>query len=116
VSDTPYGLDFVLALQPVEYKWDKRSKYGWDEETQSYVEGDGSKKDAHCSLGFLAQQVLEVEKQFAPNRNSIIVSEDDPLNLNMGETRIIPALVKAIQEQQATILALTTRLEALENK
>jgi D-arabinose 5-phosphate isomerase GutQ len=33
----------------------------------------------------------------------------------MGETRIIPALVKAIQEQQATIVALTARIEALEN-
>jgi hypothetical protein len=115
VSDTAYGLNFVLALQPVEYKWDKRSKYGWDEDTQSYVEGDGSKKDARCSLGFLAQQVLEVEKQIAPHRSPIIVSEDDPLNLNMGETRIIPALVRAIQEQQATILALTARIEALEN-
>jgi len=104
-----------MALQPVEYKWDKRSKYGWDEETQSYVQGDGSKKEARCSIGFLAQQVLEVEKQFAPDRNPIIVSEDDPLNLNMGETHIIPALVKAIQEQQATITALTARVEALEN-
>jgi trimeric autotransporter adhesin len=108
VGGTSYGLNFVLALQPVEYKWDKRSKYGWNEETQSYIEGDGSQKDARCSIGFLAQQVLEVEKQFAPNRNSIIVSDDDPLSLNMGETRIIPALVKAIQE-------LTARVEQLEN-
>jgi hypothetical protein len=103
-----YGLNFVRALQPVEYKWDKRSRYGYNEATGEYGTPDGSKKDAHCSIGFLAQQVIEIEKQIAPDRKPIVVSEDDPNSLLLSETRIIPALVKAIQE-------LSERIEALEN-
>jgi len=108
VTPTCYGLNFVRALEPVEYRWDKRSRYGYDEETGQYGTPDGSKKDTNWSTGFLAQQVLELEKQLIPDRKPIIVSEDDPNSLLLGETRLIPALVRAIQE-------LTERVEALEN-
>jgi hypothetical protein len=115
VAPTIYGLNFVRALQPVEYKWDSRFRYGYDEATGQYGTPDGSKKDSHCSIGFLAQQVIALEKQFAPDRKPIIVSEDDPNSLLLAETRIIPALVKSIQEMADQIETLKARLEALEN-
>jgi hypothetical protein len=115
IAPTIYGLNFVRALEPVEYKWDSRHRYGYDEETGQYGTPDGSKKDAHCSIGFLAQQVIAVEKQFAPDRKPIVVSEDDPSSLLLAETRIIPALVKSIQEMAAEIDTLKAKVEALEN-
>jgi hypothetical protein len=115
IAPTIYGLNFVRALEPVEYKWDSRYRYGYDEETGQYGTPDGSKKDAHCSIGFLAQQVIAVEKQLAPDRKPIVVSEDDPNSLLLAETRIIPALVKSIQEMAAEIDTLKAKVEALEN-
>jgi hypothetical protein len=107
VAPTIYGLGFVRALEPVEYKWDSRHRYGYDENTGQFGTPDGSQKDAHCSIGFMAQQVIALEKKEAPGRKPIIVSEDDPTSLLLAETRIIPALVKSIQE-------LAARVEALE--
>jgi hypothetical protein len=115
IAPTIYGLNFVRALEPVEYKWDSRHRYGYDEATGQYGTPDGSKKDAHCSIGFLAQQVIALEKQFAPDRKPIIVSEDDPNSLLLAETRIIPALVKSIQEMADQIETLKAKVEALEN-
>jgi len=59
-------------------------------------------------IGFVAQ---EIEQVFPA-----LVSEDPEGNKSVKTTVLVPMLVKAIQEQQALIESLTTRLTALENK
>ena len=53
------GLDFVKALAPVTYKWDKRSKYG-DKTSEDYdlaaQAPDGTHKEDWLDIGFKASR------------------------------------------------------------
>jgi hypothetical protein len=90
ITDISYGLSSVMALRPVEYLMN--------------AETTGAQKH----LGFIAQEAQAV----IPNS----VSEMTGGMYGMDKTEIVPVLVKAIQEQQALIESLTTRLTALEGK
>ena len=95
VVDAKYGLDFIKGLRPVEYKWDKRSKY-------SNQNPDGTHKEAKTQLGFLAQDVIALEKQHGGIAKDLLIADDEKDEiLSITETKIIPILVKAIQELKA---------------
>lgn len=83
----PYGLNSVLALNPVQYN----------------MIGHEANQ-----LGFIAQEVQEIIPES--------VSEMMGGNLGMDKSSIIPVLVKAIQEQQVIIETLTARITALETE
>jgi hypothetical protein len=85
------GLAEILALQPRRFDWI-----------------DESKKDV---AGFIAQEVQPVLPDLIENYKH---DTEDRLALRMGD--MLPTMVKAIQEQQALIQSLTSRLTALENK
>jgi hypothetical protein len=109
VTDTGYGLEFVKGLRPVEYKWDKR---GWYDD----LTPDGTKKDSKSQIGFLAQDVIALEKQHGAVAGNLLIGDDEQdESYKVTETKLIPVLVKAIQEQQATIEALEARIAALES-
>ena len=111
IVDSRYGLNFVNSLRPVEYKWDMRSKY---EEGQT---PDGTHKESKTNLGFLAQEVIEVEKANGAVAGDLLIADDEMDGLlRITETKMIPVLVKAIQELAAKNDALTARIVALENR
>ena len=71
VSDLDLGLDYIKALRPVYYRWDKRSWYndsatpwGTDDEKNIYLnyEPDGTNKRNRWEIGLLAQEALVAEK------------------------------------------------------
>ncbi len=108
VTDFTKGLDWIKALRPVTYRWDRRTWYGTDE--QPYGTPDGSKKWNQLHIGFLAQEALEVEKT-----NGYGSSKDDMLIVNLNEDnmsygmkyeRLVPVLVNAIKELEARLAAL----------
>ena len=115
------GLDFVKDLQPVTYKWDKRSKYG-DKTADDYdltaQTPDGTHKEDWLDIGFKAQEVeaLEIAAGYNKDNNTNLVSSytDDGNQMGLQYSKFVPILVKAIQEQQALIEALTARIETLE--
>ena len=110
VENSPYGLNFVSALRPVTFKWDERCNY---EDGIS----DGSKKKDKAQLGFLAQEVISVEKLFGASSKAFLIADDEEdERLKITETKFIPVLVKAIQELSAKNDALEARLAALEAK
>jgi hypothetical protein len=88
IQEISYGLDTVKALEPV-----------------SYVRNDRDVESRE--LGFIAQDVEGVVEE--------VVSVTDDGYYGLDYQRLIPVLTKAIQEQQATIEALTARIEALES-
>ena len=91
VRDLDKGLETILALQPRRFDWKN---------------GDGND-----IMGFVAQEVETVLPELVHDYK--YSDEETKLGLKMGD--MIPSLVKAIQEQQATITALTARIEQLEN-
>jgi hypothetical protein len=102
ISNLNIGLNFVNKLNPVKYQF-KKSR---EDETPH----------GNLRYGFLAQEILELE-----GNQPVIIDNEDLEKLRYTGEALIPVLVKAIQEQQATIVslqdtltALTTRITALE--
>ena len=92
ITDMTYGLSEVMAMRPVAYLMNE--------------EPDTAKKH----LGFIAQEVKALIDESVDD----LVDPDTQFYM-MDKGGLVPVLVKAIQEQQALITALTTRITALEN-
>ena len=111
VTPIDVGLDFVKDLNPVTFRWDKRSDYEDRVPT-------GQNKLQELTLGFLAQEVEEVEKSYGynvANKTNLVVDRDvDQDHFGITYEKMIPILTKAIQEQQVIIDDLKSRIENLE--
>ncbi len=115
------GLEFVKDLQPVTYKWDKRSKYA-DKTAEDYdlnaQTPDGTHKEDGLDIGFKAQDVeaLEIAAGYnKDNKTNLTTSHSgDGKQMGLQYSKFVPILVKAIQEQQALIESLTARITTLE--
>lgn len=109
VTSFTIGLNWIEALRPVTYRWDRRTWYGTEEEP--YGTPDGSKKRQRLHLGFLAQEALAVEQANGygtNNDDSLILNlTDDGMSYGMKYERLVPILVNAIKE-------LSTRVKTLE--
>ena len=108
VSGIPVGLDFIKTLRPVSYQWDHRD---WYENKQP----DGSKKNEVISIGFIAQE-LDAAVQASEHANCLnyLVYKNDPENLMISETNLIPILVKAIQELEQSLATVTANISSLQ--
>ena len=82
VRDLDLGLDFVMALRPVEYQ----------------LKSGNGKTD----MGFIAQ---DIEALLGDGYNVLDVGGDPERTLSLRHSDLIAPLVKAVQEQQATIQA-----------
>ena len=110
------GLDFVNKLEPVTYRWDKRSKYG-DKYADDYdlnaQTPDGTHKEDWLDVGFLAQDVEELEAEYSynmqDNTNLATRLSDDGKQYSLKYTKFIPSLVKAVQELSAQVEELKTQ-------
>ena len=102
VDDFKHGLSWITKLRPVTYRWDMRTNY-------EDGKPDGSKKESRLNLGFIAQEVLEIEKEhgFASEKDlMLIVNENSSGNYGMKYERLVPILVNAIKELSAKVTAL----------
>ena len=96
IKDIDTGLDSVMALKPRRFDW---------------KEGKG--QDKKNAAGFIAQ---EFETVFPESVGLSKAGGDGIEYKDINHETLIPTLVKAIQEQQALIESLTTRLTILEAK
>jgi hypothetical protein len=94
VTPITNALATVKALNPVNFTWT-----------------DGRKDD-----GFLAHEIQAVIPNCVTGEKDAVNEDGTPKYQQMDNSGVIPFLVKAIQEQQALIESLTTRLTALEAK
>ena len=109
-SDLDLGLNFVKALEPVTYYWDKRSKYG-DKYADDYdlnaQTPDGTHKEDWMDVGFKAQSVLSLEEaagyKIEDKKNLISSLTPDGKQYSLKYEKLIPVLVKAIQELSAEV-------------
>ena len=112
ITDFTKGLDWIKALRPVTYRWDKRTWYGTDE--QPYGTPDGSKKRSKLHIGFLAQEALEIEKThgYGSSKEDMLVVNltPDEMSYGMKYERLVPVLVNAIKELSAEVEQLKSQL------
>ena len=100
IKDLEYGLDFINTLKPREFVWDNRVETiietdddGNEIEVEFYSANKG-KKD----FGFIAQEVQTVD-----NDTLRLVYDNNPDKIEMSYGKLVPVLVKAIQELKAEI-------------
>jgi hypothetical protein len=94
VSDLRAGLEFVKALRPVEFVWDERDELG---------------RHDISDFGFIAQDLKVAQEDVEMADILKLVYDENPEKLEASYGKLIPILVKAIQE-------LTAKVELLENK
>jgi hypothetical protein len=92
------GIDFIKQLKPVTFTWNTRDKA----------------KVGIKSAGFIAQDLLALQKASLIGTNLDLVSEDNPEKLEARYNNLLPVMVKAIQDQQVIIEDQKKRLEVLE--
>ena len=114
ITDFTKGLDWIKALRPVTYRWDRRTWYGTDEEP--YGTPDGSKKRTQLHIGFLAQEALEIEKSngYGSSKDDMLLVNltPDGMSYGMKYERLVPVLVNAVKELSAENTELKARLDA----
>jgi hypothetical protein len=105
------GLSFLKKLNPVSFTWNTRDKA----------------KVGIKSAGFIAQELLALQKESKIGDNLDLVSQDNPEKLEARYANLLPVIVKAIQEESAEkdkklndqakeIKALKERLNLLEKR
>jgi hypothetical protein len=94
ITPIDLGLEFVKELNPVKFVWDDRNETG---------------KHNVVDSGFIAQDLKALEDKHNASDILKLVYDENPEKLEASYGRLIPVLVKAIQE-------LTAKVEALENK
>lgn len=84
------GLNFVNSLNPVIFDWNMR---------------DGGKVDIP-DAGFIAQELMAVEDESGLADHLMLTFRDNPDKLEASVGRLIPILVKAIQDLSAKVATL----------
>jgi hypothetical protein len=94
VEDLPVGLSFIKTLKPVKFVWDERDENG---------------KHNIKDFGFIAQDLKSAQEEYGVDDILKLVYEENPDKLEASYGKLIPILVKAIQE-------LSDKVKMLENK
>ena len=82
INTLDLGLDFVKLLNPVKFKWNTR---------------DGNMKDGIYEAGFIAQDFQQLQKDNDAEYLKLVM-DSNPDRLEASYSKLIPILVKAIQE------------------
>lgn len=94
IRDLPAGLDFIKALRAVSFDWNMR---------------DGGKVGI-ADTGFIAQE-LKAAQEVTGISIPGLVYEENPERLEAGYGKLLPVLVKAIQELSAKVESLEAQLK-----
>jgi hypothetical protein len=119
ITNLSYGLDFINLLQPREFVWDNRAETRLQQvvdedgaavldedyepvmETVEFFSANKGKKD----FGFIAQEV-----QVYDDDTLRLVYNENPDKLEMSYGKLVPILVKAVQELSAEVESLKAQL------
>jgi len=100
IEDLDLGLDFINAMRPVSFVWNRR---------------DGT-WHGRKEVGFIAQELHEVEMDFNSTDKTRLVNYDNPSKLEAAPMKTYPILIKAIQELSAKVDSLQARITELEGE
>ena len=110
IEDLDVGLNFITSLKPRKFIWNNRD----EKITEQQIDENGNISDIEKEVinsnkgkkdfGFIAQEVKELD-----NDTLRLVYEENPDKLEMSYGKLVPILVKAIQD-------LSAKVTELENK
>ena len=92
VEPSPLGVDFLNKLNPVKFLWDSR---------------EGNSKDGTYEIGFIAQELQEVQKESNTEYLKMVIDEN-PDRLEASYGQLVPILVQAIKELSTQVKQLQT--------
>jgi hypothetical protein len=94
IEELPVGLDFINDLKPIKFIWNMR---------------DGAKKDIQ-EIGFIAQDLDESQINAGAEDYLNLVLKNNPDKLEASYGKLVPILVKAVQELSAEVNYLKEKL------
>jgi len=94
VQDLNVGLEFIDGLRPVKFVWDDRNENG---------------KHGIADFGFIAQDLKAAEEAVEMADVLKLVHDENPEKLEASYGKLIPILVKAIQELSAEVKQLKNK-------
>ena len=94
VQPLPHGLEFINKLKPVSFEWNQR---------------DGGRIGIKDS-GFIAQDLIQLEDEYNAHAHLQLTLRDNPDKYEATPGKLIPVLVKAIQELSAELETLKEQL------
>lgn len=94
VEDLNVGLEFIDGLRPVKFVWDDRDENG---------------KHNVADFGFIAQDLKEAEEAVEMADVLKLVYDENPEKLEASYGKLIPILVKAVQELSAEVKLLKSK-------
>jgi hypothetical protein len=105
IQNIPLGLDYIKALRPVMFDWNRRPKI--DEDGNEIInEVFVGRKD----FGFIAQELDTVQETFGYEEYTRLVHRDNPDMLEADPMKTYPILIKAVQELAAQVAELQSRV------
>lgn len=125
IQDSVLGLDFILALRPVDFRWDMREDYLVDEyddisgvPRMVAADRDGSKKRKRLHHGLIAQEVKGAMDTLGVDFGGY---QDHSINggcdvLSLGYQEFTGPLIKAVQQLAGTVQELAEKIALLENR
>jgi hypothetical protein len=87
VQELPEGLAFIDSLNPVKFQWQTR---------------DGNGKDGTYEAGFIAQELQSAQSEADADYLGLVMDEN-PDRLEASYGKLVPMLVKAIQELKSEV-------------
>ena len=106
------GLDLVNKLEPVTYRWDKRSDY-------KDGKPDGTHKKEKLCGGLLAQDVEELEREYGykvENETSILTDKNADGNYGLTYSKFVPVLINAVKELSLQVDELKQEIQTLKGE
>jgi hypothetical protein len=104
IVELPVGLQFVKDLKPVKFTWNQRDKEPIELADGTKIEQ--SVKKNVPDFGFIAQDLVKAEDSLDGHDWLQLTLRNNPDQLEATQGRLIPILVKAIQELSAEVDAL----------
>ena len=87
IAELGEGLDFVTRLKPVKFEWKTR---------------DGNIKDGTYEAGFIAQDLQQLQKDTDTDYLKLVM-DSNPDRLEASYGKLVPILVRAIQELKSEV-------------
>jgi hypothetical protein len=97
----PVGLDFINSLKPVSFVWNERDEKG---------------KHDIKDFGFIAQDLKKSQEDVNLADTLKLVYDENPEKLEASYGKLIPILVKAIQDMSSKMESLEKEMTNLKNK